>query len=348
MSQAKPGLDKRNLWKPINELDEYNFNVHFLKNWYIGNMIDLNALNIFLTAAELASFSEAGRKLNLSQPAISQTVHTLERNFGVQLFIRQGRSIRLTEAGQLLQRLGKELLTNSNRLEETMQSLQGVVVGEMTIGCSTTSGKYLLPGVIAKFRQRYPQLRINVSIHSRDTVFKRLMSGDIPLGVSSKIIEYGEVEYLELYTDEVILIVPANHPWAKSHYIYPDDLLDAPLILREENAGTRDVLMEGLRQHDILPDMLNVVMTLGNAEAIEMAVEEGIGISFVSRLAAARGMELGRVVEVEVEGMSLQRNIYIMRNRRFPPTRAQAEFWEYMKAPSKTESEIRPLQASDP
>jgi len=83
--------------------------------------------------------------------------------------------------------------------------------------------------------------------------------------------------------------------------------------------------------------MLNVVMTLGNAEAIEMAVEEGIGISFVSRLTAARGLELGRVVEVEVEGMSLQRNIYLMRNRRFPPTRAQAEFWEYMKSPPNTE-----------
>jgi DNA-binding transcriptional LysR family regulator len=306
-------------------------------------MIDLYALNIFLTAAELSSFSETGRKLNLSQPAISQTVQTLERNFGVQLFNRQGRSIRLTEAGQLLQRLGKELLTNSNRLEETMHSLQGVVVGEMTIGCSTTSGKYLLPGIIAKFRKNYPQLRINVSIYSRETVFKRLIYGDIPLGVSSKLIEHSDIEYIEFLTDEVILIVPSSHPWAKSRYIYPDDLLDAPLILREENAGTLEVLMEGLKQHDILPDMLNVVMTLGNAEAIEMAVEEGIGISFVSRLAAARGLELGRIVEVEVAGMSLQRRIYFARNQHFPPTRAQVEFWKYVKAMPKTESEKRPL-----
>ena len=104
--------------------------------------------------------------------------------------------------------------------------------------------------------------------------------------------------------------MPSGHRWAKSHYIYLDDLLDAPLILREENAGTREVLVDGLREHNILPDMPNVVMTLGNAEAIEMAVEEGIGISFVSRLAAARGLELSRVVEVEVAGMSLQRNSY--------------------------------------
>jgi DNA-binding transcriptional LysR family regulator len=295
-------------------------------------MIDLNAIQTFLTVAELNSFSEAARRLNLSQPAISQTIHNLERQFGVELFVRKGRSVHLTEAGQLLQGLGRELLTNANRLEEMMNSVQGHVIGEMTVGCSTTSGKYLLPGLIARFRQRYPQLRINVSVTSRDSVIKKLISGDLLLGVSSKIIESSELEYKEFFTDDVILIVPANHRWASFRRIYPDDLLEEPIILREEVAGTSEVLMEGLRQHDILPGMLKVAMTLGNAEAIEMAVEEGLGISFVSRLAAARGLELGRIVEVEVEGMPLQRKIYLARNRRFPPTRAQAEFWAFVKS----------------
>lgn len=295
-------------------------------------MIDLHVLNIFLTIVETNSFSEAGRKLNLSQPAISQAVQHLERQFGVELFIRQGRSIRLTEAGQLLKGIGRELLTSANRVEETMNSMQGSVTGEMTIGCSTTSGKYLLPGLIARFRQRFPQLRINVSIHHRDVVVKRLISGELPLGITSKIVDHTDVEYHDFYVDEVILIVPANHPWAKYRHIYPDDLLEAPLILREEHAGTREVLLDGLRQHDILPDLLNVVMTLGNAEAIEMAVEEGIGISFVSRLAAARGLELGRIVEVTVDGMLLRRELFIARNRRLPPNRAQAEFWGFVKS----------------
>jgi DNA-binding transcriptional LysR family regulator len=294
-------------------------------------MLDLNAINVFLTVAEVGSFSEAGRQLNLSQPAISQAIHNLERQFGVQLFIRKGRSIRLTEAGQLLQGYGRELLGSANRIEELMNSMQGSVVGEMTIGCSTTSGKYLLPGLIARFRQRYPDLRINVQVTSRESVVKKLMTGDLPIGVSSRAIEHNDLELCEFYKDDVILIVPAGHRWAGYRHIYPDDLLDEPIILREESAGSRDVLMDGLRQHDIQPDMLNVAMTLGNAEAIEMAVEEGLGISFVSRLAAAHGLELGRIVEVEVEGMPLQRKIYLMRNRRFPPTRGQAEFWTFAK-----------------
>jgi DNA-binding transcriptional LysR family regulator len=295
-------------------------------------VIDLNAIQTFLTVAEYNSFSEAARKLNLSQPAISQTIQNLERQFGVELFDRKGHSIHLTEAGQHLQGLGRELLTNANRLEEMMNSIQGQVIGEMTIGCSTTSGKYLLPGLIARFRQRYPQLRINVLVSSRDSVIKKLISGDLPLGVSSKLIEQSELEYQEFFTDEVVLIVPAIHRWASFRHIYPDDLLEEPIILREETAGTREVLMEGLRQHDVLPAMLNVAMTLGNAEAIEMAVEEGLGISFVSRLAAAHGLELGRIVEVEVEGLQLQRKLYLARNRRYPPTRAQAEFWAFVKS----------------
>jgi DNA-binding transcriptional LysR family regulator len=292
-------------------------------------MLDLNAINVFLTVAELGSFSAAGRKLNISQPAISQVIQNLERQLGVQLFVRQGRSIRLTEAGQLLQGFGRELLTSANRVEEMMSSLQGSVVGEMTIGCSTTSGKYLLPKLIARFRQRYPELRINVQVTSRESVVKKLIAGELPIGVSSRAVEHSDLELVEFFTDDVILIVPAGHRWAGYRQVYPDDLLDEPIIMREEASGTREVLMEGLRQHDILPDMLKVAMTLGNAEAIEMAVEENLGISFVSRLAAMRGLDLGRIVEVEVQGMPLQRKIYLMRNRRFPPTRGQTEFWTF-------------------
>jgi DNA-binding transcriptional LysR family regulator len=90
--------------------------------------------------------------------------------------------------------------------------------------------------------------------------------------------------------------------------------------------------MESLHQNDILPDTLNVTMEIGNAEAIEMAVEEGIGVAFISRLAAARGIKLGNIVEVEVEGMHLERSIYIARNRNYPGTRLQTEFWDFVKS----------------
>jgi DNA-binding transcriptional LysR family regulator len=301
-------------------------------------MLDLEALNVFLAIAEHGSFSEAGRQLHISQSAVSQIIRGLEKKLESQLFLRKGRSAELTEAGQVLVPMAQELISTAQRIEKTILSMQNEVMGEMSIGCSTASGKYLLPGLIARFRRQYPQVRINVLVTSRDSVINKLLIGDIALGVSSKQIGHNDLEYQDFFKDDVVLIVPTEHRWAQYRKIYPDDLLDEPMILREEAAGTREVLMEGLHKRDISPDMLNVAMVLGNAEAIGMAVEESLGVAFVSRLAAARGIALGRIVEVAVEGMELTRNLYLVRNRRLPLTLAQAKFWEFASH-SKDKSE---------
>jgi DNA-binding transcriptional LysR family regulator len=293
-------------------------------------MFSLNELEIFLAAAELGNFSEAARRLHISQPAVSQAIGSLEKHFGLDLFQRYGRSVRLTEVGQTLKPMARELLAASRRLNETMISLQGEVIGEINIGCSTASGKYLLPGLIARFRKRFPNVRMNVMVSSRKTVIERLLSGQNAVGVSSKRIDHRDLEYQEFFTDKVILIAPVGHPWANFGLIYPDDLLDEPMILREQVSGTSEVMLDGLRAHDISPDMLNVSMELSNAEAIVIAVEEGLGVAFVSRLAASRCIAAGRVVEVGVDGMDLKRNIYLARSRRFPATRAQNEFWDFV------------------
>lgn len=308
-------------------------------------MLNIDDLLVFVEAAECGNYSMTGRKLHLTQPAISQKINSLEDRFGVKLFARQGRTMTLTEAGQVLEPIAKELIGLARRVDETMVSLQGEVIGEMTVGCSTASGKYLLPGLIAVFRDLFPLVRINVEVTSRKSVLDKLASGDVALGVSSKKIEHRDLEYNELFTDDVILIVPADHPWAGYPRVHPDDILEAPVILREEASGTRDVFLSALKRHDIYPEMLNVVMELGNAEAIVMAVEEGIGIAFVSRLAAARGLELGNIAEVHVEGMDLERTIFIVRNNAIVPTRAQMSFWEFVnseqaQAKLKTPSKI--------
>ncbi len=138
----------------------------------------------------------------------------------------------------------------------------------------------------------------------------------LALGITSHKIEHRDLEYAPFFEDRVILIVPANHRWAGFGRALPADLVDEPMIMREERAGTVQVLCEGLTERGITIDMLNPIMEIGNAEAIEMAVEEGIGIAFVSELAAARGLALGRVKKVEVEGLAL--------------TRAQERFWTFV------------------
>ena len=293
-------------------------------------MAQISELKVFVIAAEELSFSRAAERLHLSQSAVSQNVQSLEREYGVELFERRGRSLRLTMGGQALLPMAQEAIGTLQRMSEAMNGLEGKVAGDLIIGCSTTSGKYLLPSLVASFRRDYPLVRVSIKILSRDEVITRLIDERLGLGVTSLRIEHRDLEYVPFFEDRVILIVPAQHPWAAFGRALPADLVDEPMIMREERAGTTQVVLEGLAQHNITLDMLNPIMEIGNAEAIEMAVEEGIGIAFVSELAAARGLALGRIKAVNVEGLDLRRTIYLAHNVRHPLTRAQERFWTFV------------------
>lgn len=293
-------------------------------------MVQLSELRVFVAAAEELNFSRTAERLHLSQSAVSQNIQALERLFAVELFIRQGRSVRLSEAGQALLPLAQEVVNAVSRMSEVMNGIEGQVAGELIVGCSTTSGKYLLPNLVSAFRHDYPLVRLGIKVMSRDEVINRLNDGRLALGVTSQKVEQRDLEYVPLFEDRVILIVPAQHRWAAYGRALPADLVDEPLIVREDKAGTMQVLLEGLAQHNITLDMLNPIMEIGNAEAIEMAVEEGLGIAFVSELAAARGLALGRVKKVEVPGLDLRRTIYMARNPRVPLSRTQDRFWSFV------------------
>jgi DNA-binding transcriptional LysR family regulator len=291
--------------------------------------IEISQLRVFIAAAEERNFSAAAKKLHLSQSAISQNIQALEKAYGVELFIRRGRSVELSEEGQSILPTAREVINAARLLEDSLQNVHNEVGGELTIGCSTSAGRYLMPTLLSAFQREYSAVRPLVKILSRESVYERLLNETLPIGVSSKLLDHRDLECVPLLKDRVILIVPHNHPWAEFGRALPSDLLDQPLITREETSGTCEVVMEGLKTFDTSMDMLNITMELGNAEAIEMAVEHGVGIAFVSEMVAARGLALGRVSKVEIEGLDLHRTVYMARNIHRPFTRAQSLFWEY-------------------
>jgi DNA-binding transcriptional LysR family regulator len=160
-----------------------------------------------------------------------------------------------------------------------------------------------------------------------------LCEGVIQLAVVSAQPTCRDAEYRYFFTDYVVLIVPAGHPWAKKDIIAPEELDGANFILRDSESGTRQETEAALKEAGLSTDDLNVVMEVGNSEAISMAVEAGIGAAFVSRTVARRGIELGKIKEVRVAGFSLKREVYIAYSRRHPATRAQTEFWNFVQEP---------------
>lgn len=231
--------------------------------------------------------------------------------------------------------MARELLTTTHRLEENMALMQGEIKGHFQIGCSTTLGKYLIPQLVANFREHYPHVRIDVLVKGRQTIFDRLTRGDIAFGVSSKRIDHQSLEYVDFCKDEIVLIVPIDHPWARFGEIYCDDLLDMPIILREPSSGTNESLFAALREHDITPDMLNVKMIVGSSEAIAVAVEEKLGIAFVSQIVARRAESIGRIARITVQGLKPYHQIYFARNLNLLLTPSQNTFWEFFTASRK-------------
>jgi DNA-binding transcriptional LysR family regulator len=229
--------------------------------------------------------------------------------------------------------MAREVLRSARLLDDSLKNIhEHAVGGELLLGCSTSAGKYLMPALLSMFQQEYPAVHPRVKIMSRDGIFERLLNQTIPMGASSKLFEHRDLDCQKLFDDRIILIVPADHPWTRYGRATPDDLLDQKLIMREEISGTCETVMHGLRSYGITPDMLDVVMELGNPEAIEMAVERGVGIAFVSEMVAARGLAFGRVKKVDLEGLNLHRTVYISRHVNYPFTRAQSLFWDFAQA----------------
>jgi DNA-binding transcriptional LysR family regulator len=295
-------------------------------------MVELSTLRVFLVAAEELNFSKAAQRLHMTQSAISQNIQTLERSHNIELFIRRGRTVELSEAGQTILPMVREVLLAARLLEDGFQDVHQQIGGELMIGCSTSAGKYLLPVLLSEFQHDHPAVHPRVKIIGRDSVTDRLVNRHIPICIASRRLDHREIESVPLFEDRIILIVPAGHPWGTYGHALPSDLLDQPFITREDTSGTCETVLEGLKPQNITIESFKVVMELGNTEAIEMAVERGVGIAFVSEMVAARGLALGRIKKVEVQGLDLRRKIYMARHIGFPFTRAQALFWDFAKS----------------
>ena len=292
-------------------------------------MLDAHQLNIFLTAAETLSFTQAAQLLHMSQPSVSQHIKSLEQHFDTPLFERSGRQLQLSDAGEALAPLAREMVTQSVRIEEEMASLNGEVFGHLKVGCSTTPGKYILPQLLARFHNQYPMVKVTCLVAPQAKSIESLCDGQVHFALSSHSHRQSsnDAEFRLFMKDPVMLIAPQNHPWAKREDITPEELHKANFILREEESGTFATARDALDTVNISIHDLNTLLTLGNSEAISLAVQEGLGVGFVSNIVVA-GMRQPDIAVIPIRGVSICRDIYIGRYVGRPATVAQAAFWK--------------------
>ncbi|MBN3923203.1 LysR family transcriptional regulator [Nostoc sp. NMS4] len=277
----------------------------------------LDQLRILKAIAQEGSFKRAADSLYVSQPAVSLQVQNLERQLDVPLFDRGGRRAQLTEAGHLLLNYGEKILSLCQETCRAIEDLQNLQGGTLIVGASQTTGTYLLPRMIGMFRQKYPDVAVQLHVHStRRTAWSvangqvdlAIIGGEIPgeLSESLDVIPYAE--------DELALILPVFHPFTKLEKIQKEDLYKLQFIALDSQSTIRKVIDQVLGRCEIDTRRFKVEMELNSIEAIKNAVQSGLGAAFVSTSAIAKELQMGVLHRTPIEGVVVKRTLWLICN----------------------------------
>jgi DNA-binding transcriptional LysR family regulator len=269
----------------------------------------LNQLKIFHVVAQQQSFTRAAQSLFLTQPGISKHIKDLEEYYGTRLFDRIGKKVVLTQAGGLLFSQTEKIFRLVDRVKEEIDDLKGLQAGDLKIGASVTIGIYLLPGILEKFKKLYPGTRVTLDIDLNRQVIRQVLDNSADIGLLGAPAADDRLVMTPFHRDSLVVIAPGNKLWAKKDSISADDLPGEQFILSRRGSGTRAVIEERLNAAGVV---LQNTMEFGNTEAIKKAVEAGLGISIVSNSAVAREVQLGVIKAIELSGINLERDFYLV------------------------------------
>lgn len=289
-------------------------------------------LETFVEAAERGTFTAAAREIGISQAAVSQRIQQLESVLKTSLFRRGPGRVTLTDAGQQLYEYAQRIHKLTDEAWAAVTGRSSEARGELALAASSVPGQYFLPPLLAVFGKRHPQVQVRVSVTDTDDVLRQVERGTASIGLVGGQGGGSQLEFRRFARDELVLAVPKRHAWWRKRRVSVPDLLTQPLIQRERGSGTRHCLERGLEQLGVTLSSLNVVLELGSTEAIKEAVLQGVGLAVMSKRAIDKEIKAGRLKALRIDGLTLERDIYFVRDRRRVLTGAAQLFLSLLKA----------------
>ena len=287
-------------------------------------------LHVFYSVARLLSFTKAAETLHMTQPAVTFQVRQLEEHFNTRLFDRTHNKISLTEAGEKVYEYAERIFQLYNEMENSVRELTGEISGVLILGASTTIAEYMLPSLLGDFKSKYPDVNIRLKVSNTDGIVSMVEHNVIDLGVVEAPVNNKNLAVDVCRTDKLVAIVPPSHELARQERVSLNQITEYPYICREEGSGTREVILEYLKDAGVDASQLNVIMELGSLEALKGAVEAGIGISIVSQATLVKEIQLGTLAVLDLDP-PLQRPFSFVHQKHKFRQRAMEELLDFAR-----------------
>ena len=277
--------------------------------------MDLRQLEILQAIAETGSFTACGRKLNVSQSAISRQIALLEDELGEPLFLRVGRQVRMTPAAESLVQLGQRVFQDVRDTVGAITDHTRALRGTLRLAGGMTVCLYVLPPLLEHLKRVHPQLDIRVTVATATRSVAEIRAGRHDAGLLTLPVDESDLVTVPVLREELMLVTMPSHPLAKRKKIVPQDLAGEPFVLFEPGSATRRVIDSFFVTEKIEPVS---VMDTENVEIIKAMVKTGLGISIVPYQAVAREVSYGQFFCSRIEGHELAREtgwVYARANR---------------------------------
>lgn len=296
--------------------------------------MNLKQLEAFVQVAEGKSFSKAAKELFLTQPTISAHIASLERELNARLFVRNTKEVSLSEDGKDLYRYAKQIIDLQKQIEERFETEEEGSRHCITIAASTIPAQYLLPRVLKRFNEKYPDEQIKIMESDSSKVVSQIVDHIVDVGFTGTVLEKKHCRYLPFYKDKLAVITPNTERYRRLKEESPDGIdwiLEEHLIMREEGSGTRKEAEEQLKAAGIPAEKLDVIASIGNQETIKKSVRQGMGITILSELAAVDEEADGELLTFPIPGADAGRDINLVYNKNYQLSRSAERFIKVVK-----------------
>lgn len=292
--------------------------------------MDFKQVEAFINVAKYKSFSKAANAIFLSQPAVSSNISILEKELHIQLFDRTSKEVLLTPAGESFLKYAIDMINTRNNAIEYLSNFDGCISGTLKLAASTTPCNTIVPALVKKFSDVYPNVCFNIMEQSSGEIIENISKFNFEIGIIGSYLNDDKIKCYKMMEDEIVII--SNKKLGIPEEISPYSLNKYKLILREKQSATRKTFETALIENNIPLDNLNMICEVNNLDSIIKFVNSGIGISMMSLSVINNNYSNNTDIKIsKIKDIPLRRNIYFAMSARRTLTPIAKAFFDICK-----------------